>query len=384
MTRQTRRRVLVMTVAVLVVAVVVWAFLPDAIPVEAAPAARGPLEVVVEEEGETRLHDRYIISAPVAAFARRIELEPGDLVQHGEPVVRLEPPRAAILDPRAQAEADARVRAARAALEDATVAVERASADRGRSERLFEAGALTRRELEEAQAADVHARATRDAARAELAAAQASARTAGAAAVASVPAVLRAPAGGRVLAVHRRSEGHVNPGEPLIEVGDTRHLEIWADVLSQDAVRIRPGAPVVVDQWGGDGTLDAVVTRVEPEGFMKISALGVEEQRVQVRAELITAPALWTGLGSGYRVLARFVVWSAEDVLQVPSGALFRTPEGWAVFVVDAGRARMRAVEVGQQAGLQAQILGGIDAGAVVVVHPPNELADGVRVTTEQ
>lgn len=384
MTRQTRRRVFVMTVAVLVVAAVVWAFLPDPVPVETATAARGALEVVVEEEGETRLHDRYIISAPVAAFARRIELEPGDLVQHGEPVVRLEPPRAAILDPRAQAEADARVRAARAALADATVAVERASADRGRSERLFEAGALTRRELEQAQAADVHARAARDAARAELAAAQASARTAGAGAGASVPAVLRAPAGGRVLAVHRRSEGHVNPGEPLIEVGDTRHLEIWADVLSQDAVRIRPGAPVVVDQWGGDGTLDAVVTRVEPEGFMKISALGVEEQRVQVRAELITAPALWTGLGSGYRVLARFVVWSADDVLQVPSSALFRTPEGWAVFVVDDGRARVRAVEVGQQAGLQAQIMSGIDAGAVVVVHPPNELAEGARVTTER
>ncbi|HEX2207150.1 MAG TPA: HlyD family efflux transporter periplasmic adaptor subunit, partial [Longimicrobium sp.] len=193
--------------------------------------------------------------------------------------------------------------------------------------------------------------------------------------------VLRAPAAGRVLAVHRRSEGYVGPGEPLLEIGDPERLEVRADVLSQDAVRIRPGTPVLLEQWGGDAPLRAVVWRVEPQGFTEVSSLGVEEQRTAVVAGLVTPPAVWaSALGSGYRVLARFVVWEGRGVLQVPTSALFRAGDGWAVFVVEGGRAVRRPVAVGRQAGLAAQVVSGLREGETVVVHPGNELEDGVRV----
>ncbi|HEX9108646.1 MAG TPA: HlyD family efflux transporter periplasmic adaptor subunit, partial [Longimicrobiales bacterium] len=190
-----------------------------------------------------------------------------------------------------------------------------------------------------------------------------------------------APAAGRVLAVRRRSEGQVNPGDTLVVVGSTNALEIRADVLSEDAVRIRPGTRVVVDQWGGDAPLEAVVRRVEPQGFTQVSSLGVEEQRVPVVAQLTSPAAAWSGrLGSGYRVLARFVVWSSPSALQLPTSALFRTGSGWAVFVVQDGRARRREVTIGHQTGLSTEILSGVREGEQVIVHPGNEIEDGVRV----
>ena len=383
MKKPTRRRLILIAVAIAVALAVVYAFTPKAIPVDSAAVARAPLQVVVEEEGETRIEDRYVITAPVAAYLRRIELEEGDIVQQGQTVVRLAPPRAAILDPRTQAQAEARVRAATAAVRDAEVVAERSAADHTRVESLYRAGAVAQQELEQARAAAVRATAGLEAARAELASARAVART-GVSGTSAVPAVLRAPAAGRVLTVHRRSEGHVNPGEPLLEVGDTRRLEVRADVLSQDAVRIRPESRVIIDQWGGEATLDAVVTRVEPQGVTEVSALGVEEQRVTVRASLTSPPEQWTGLGSGYRVLARFVVWEDDDVLQVPNSALFRSGDGWAVFTVRDGRAAHRAVQVGQQSALTAQIVNGLVEGDRVVVHPPNELEDGSRVSVRE
>jgi HlyD family secretion protein len=377
-----RRRIILIVVAVLMVTAVVFAFLPDPVDVDVAAVTRGPLQVIVEEEGETRIEDRYVVTSPVAAYARRIQLEAGDVVEQGQPLVQLEPPRATDLDPRSQAQAEARVRAAAAAVEDAAVVVQRTAADRDRIETLYNAGAVTQVEREVARAAAVRATAALDAARAELSAARAAARGGGASAQA-VPDVLRAPAGGRVLAVHRRSEGHVNPGEPLLEVGDTRGIEVSADVLSQDAVRIRPGMRVIVDQWGGDTPLEAVVTRVEPEGVTTVSALGVEEQRVPVRANLTSAAGEWAGLGSGFRVIARFVVWESDNVLRIPTSALFRSEsgDGWEVFAIENGRAVRRDVQVGRQAGLAAQILDGLEEGDEVIVHPPNELEDGSRVS---
>lgn len=379
MGRPSRRTLLLAVAGVVVALALLYAFVPDPIPVDTAVAARGPLQVVVEEEGETHIEDRYVITAPVAAYLGRIRLEAGDTVGRGEVVARLERPRSAILDPRTRAQAQARLRAAEAALADAAVAVERTAADRERARALLRAGAVSPQRMEEADAAARRAVAEREAARAERAAALAELRG-GREGAGEVPEVLRAPAAGRILSVRRRSEGHVAPGEPLIEVGDTRRLEIRADVLSQDAVRIRPGTRVIVDQWGGDTTLDAVVTRVEPEAVTEVSALGVEEQRVPVRADLTSPPEAWAGLGSGYRVLARFVVWEEEDVLQVPTSALFRTDQGWGVFAVEGGRAVRRAVELGRQAGLASQVLSGIANGDTVVVHPPNELEDGARV----
>ncbi|HEX9109306.1 MAG TPA: HlyD family efflux transporter periplasmic adaptor subunit, partial [Longimicrobiales bacterium] len=200
----------------------------------------------------------------------------------------------------------------------------------------------------------------------------------------SVQQVLTAPAAGRVLAVRRVSEGQVNPGDTLVVVGNTNQLQIRADVLSDDAVRIRPGTRVLVDQWGGDTTLTAVVRSVEPQGFTAVSSLGVEEQRVPVVADLTSAPALWDQrLGSGYRVLARFVVWESADAVQVPTSALFRAGNGWAVFVADGGRARRRAVVPGHQTGLLTEIVSGVKPGEQVIVHPGNEVEDGVRVKAE-
>jgi len=379
MKRPTRRQVVLGAIAVLILVLIVFAFLPEPVPVDAAVVTKGPLRVTVEEEGRTEVADRYVVTAPVVAYARRITLEEGDLVNAGDVLVQLEPPRAAILDPRNQAQADAAVRAARAAVEDAVAAAERANADLSRYETLFAAGAITAQEIEQARAAAVRAGAALEAARAELAAAEAAARITPGGNL-PVPAVLRAPASGRVLTVHRRSEGAVNPGEPLIEIGNTRRIEVRADVLSEDAVRIHPGTRVEIDNWGGSMTLEASVTRVEPEAITKISALGVEEQRVPVRADITSPESDWSALGSGYRVLARFILWEGASVLQVPTAALFRTADGWGVFVVEGGRARLRAVRPGRQGGLSTQVLEGLAEGDVVVVHPPRELEDGTRV----
>ena len=381
MKKPSRRNMVLIAIAGLVVIAVVFAFLPDAVPVDVATAARGPLAVIVEEEGETRIEDRYVVTAPVAAYARRITLEPGDEVAQGEVLVQLEPPRTTALDPRSQNQANAQVRAAVAAVEEAAVVAQRADADRGRMQTLFDAGAITVREMEEARAAAIRAHAALDAARAQLTSARAAASRDGSSG-SGVPDAIRAPAAGRVLAVHRRSEGHVNPGEPLLEVGDTRGIEVRSEVLSQDAVRIRPGMRVIVDEWGGDTPLEAVVTRVEPEGVTTVSALGVEEQRVPVIATLTSPAGEWAGLGSGYRVLARFVLEESPNALQIPASALFRSPDGddWQVFVIEGGNAVRRAVSVAQQAGLVAGIRNGLREGEEVVVHPPNELEDGSRV----
>lgn len=397
MTAQTRKRLLLIAAGVLVLALVVYGFLPDPVPVQTATAERGPLRVIVEEEGETQVAERYAIASPVAAFVRRVTVEVGDVVRSGEPVVHLEPPREPILDPRTRAEATARVEAARAAAAQAAeqaraaaAAAEQAAEERRRTERLAADASATPQaleqataEAEQAEANHAAARAAAAAARADLAAAQSTLRGTSGDANLPVQSVLRAPADGRILAVHRRSEGPVGPGEPLVEVGDTERLEVHVDVLSQDAVRIQPGTRVLIDQWGGDVALEAVVDRVGPDGFTDVSSLGVEERRVPVVAFLTSPPAAWRGLGSGYRVLARFVVWEDAGVLQVPAGAVFRTEDGWAVFVIEGGRAERRPVRIGRQAGLAVQVLAGLEAGEAVIVHPDTALEEGVRVTAE-
>ncbi len=377
MTPQSRKRIIIAGLAAVVIAAIVFGFLPDAIPVETRTVERGPLQVTFEEEGETRLEDVYVVSSPVPAFLRRVELDPGDAVEAGQPLAYLEPPRAAILDPRTRAEAAARVRAAEASLAQARAIAEQAVTDAERTNALLERGSATRQAAERASVEAERAVAARDAAEAELAAARAALRTTEGEAL-PVQDVLRAPVAGRVLVVHRESSGHVNPGEPILELGDTDRLQVVVDVLSQDAVRIRPGTPVVIDQWGGETELRGVVNRIDPQGFSVVSALGVEERRVLVRVDLPDPPA---ELGPGFRVLARFIVWEGADVLQVPTSALFRYGDGWAVFVVDGGRAERRPVRIGQQAGLSTQILDGLAEGEVVIIHPGNEVDDGVRVS---
>jgi HlyD family secretion protein len=378
--RPTRRQTVLTGIAVIVLLVVVLMLRPAALPVQVATAELGGLQVTVEDEGQTRVVDRYVVTSPVMAYAQRITLEVGDAVAAGQPVIRLEPPRAAILDPRSQSEAAARVSAARANLQQAEVVAQQATAELERLDGLHADGAVARQQVERAAVEAARAVAGRDAARAELAAAQAAQRTATGAAVQTIAAAISAPTSGRVLAVHHESEGPVAPGQPLLEIGDTEQLQVQVDVLSQDAVRIRPGTRVLLEQWGGPTTLEAVVTHVDPQGFTRISALGVEERRVRVLANITTPADQYAGLGSGYRVLARFIVWEAPSVLQVPTAALFRHGEGWAVFVVEGDVARLRPVEIGMQAGLITQVAAGLQAGDTVIVHPGNDVEDGARV----
>lgn len=390
MNRKTRKRLILGGVGLAVLLLIVYGFWPKAVPVDIATVQHGPLQEIIEEEGETQVAHAYVITSPVAAFAQRIDLQPGDSVAQGEPVVRLEPPRAVLLDSRTQAQAQARVEAAEATLAQTEQRVQAAAAaqqqveeERQRMERLFEGGSATQQSLTQARSAANQAQANLNAAQAAVVAAQAERTNARAAlqqggSNRAVSSVLRAPVGGRVLAVHRQSEGQVNPGEPLLEIGDVAILEVHVNVLSQDAVRIRPGTPVLLEQWGGEETLHAAVKRVEPQGFTEISSLGVEEKRVSVVADLTAPPAT---LGAGYRVLARFVVWEGNNVLLVPTNALFRTNDGWAVFVIEGGKATQRAVGIGHQTGLVAEVTDGLEANEQVIVHPANDLTEGTRVT---
>ena len=358
-------------IGAVVLALLVFAFLPKPEPVRTAEVTRGPFQVTVEEEGRTQIADRYEVTAPVSAYLRRITLKAGDTVEAGQPVAKLEAPRSPILDPRAHTEAAERVKAAEATAKNAT-------AERERVARMAADGAATQQALDRATS-----EATRAAA--ELAAARAALRRTEGRASLNVQRVLRAPTAGRVLSVARESEGQVNPGDTLLVIGDARNLEVHVDVLSEDAVRMHPGTRVSIEQWGGGAPLEAVVRRIEPEGFTKVSSLGVEEQRVNVIAGLTSPPEQWASLGSGYRVLARFIIWEEPSVLQVPASALFRVgdDDGWAGFVVEAGRAVRRAVTIGREAGLRTQVLSGLSEGDVVILHPGNAVKDGGRVEAE-
>lgn len=384
MKKPTRKQIILIAIGILVVALIIYGFLPGAKQVETDQVKSAPMQVTVEEEGETYVEEHYTISTHTAGFLRRIDLEPGDVVSEGDPVAVLEPPRPALLDPRSLAEAEARIEAAVASLEQAEIQAEQAITERNRVERLAREESATRQQLEQAQTEASRAAAARNAARAELLAARVAANQTPGERPSQPPAeTLNSPVNGVVLSVHRRSEGPVNAGEPLIDIGDVENLEVRVEVLSQDAVRISRGIKVMLDQWGGEAPLEAEVIRVERQGKVVVSALGVEERRVLVTARLESPPQIRTGLGSGYRVLARFIIWEEEDVLQAPTSALFRTGDGWAVFVVENDRAARRTVTVGRQTGLSAQILDGLSEGDVVIVHPGSEIEDGVKVETD-
>lgn len=409
MKTRSRRWVWTSALAVLVVAAVVWGFLPQPAMVDAAGAKRAPLRVTVEEEGKTRVRDRYVVSAPVAGFVRRLEWKAGDVVRSGDVVARLEPLRSESLDPRTREQREARVRVADAALraaeQRARTAEEQARVaqvevtywkrELDRAARLRKSGdiALDRYEkvafearraeaaLRTAEQAAATARVEVETARAETQAARAALlnTTARAGPGAQVVAV-RAPVSGRVLRVLRESEGVVNPGDPLLEIGNARALEVEVEVLSADAVRMHSGTRVLFTRWGGDRPLDGRVRTVEPHGFTKISALGVEEQRVRVIADITSPEQEWQRLGDGYRVEASFILWEDDAVLQVPASALFRNSNEWAVFVVENGRALRRVVQTGQRTGLAVEIVSGLREGEQVITHPDDTVTDGTRV----
>ena len=386
------RRVLGLAAVVAgLIAVVVW---PATFPVDVASVARGSLVVTVDEEGVTRVRDRYIVSAPVSGRVLRIELEPGDRVKRGQVVARLRAEVAPLLDARTRAEAQATVESARAALGRARAEEQRVKAtldlarrDLTRVRTLAESGAVAKQELEVHEAdvdvAQESANAAAFAARAatsELQRAEARLAPSSLGAPGRVVSVT-APVEGVVLKRVRESETVVPAGDPLVEIGDYNDLEIVADLLSTDAVRVKTGARAIVDQWGGDKPLDARVRRVEPAGFMKISALGVEEQRVNVVLDFVEpSPAARTSLGDGYRVEVRVVIWESENVVNVPTSAVIRQGEQWAGDVFDRGRARRTLVELGHQTAQYAEVISGLAEGARVILHPGDTLVDGARV----
>lgn len=387
----TNRRVLIASaIAAGLLAVALW---PTTVAVDGVAVSRGPLVVSVDEEGRTRVRDRFVVAAPVAGRVLRIELDAGDRVKRGAVVarVRAEPPP--LLDDRSRAEAGAAIEGARAAIGRARAeeqrvraALELAQRELARARDLAASDLTAARELE-ARAADVRTaeEAVNAAAFAVRVAASDLDRTQARLAPPSSDVVGRvltvtAPADGVVLKRVRESESVVPAGDPLLEIGDPGRLEIVADLLSTEAVRVQPGAPVMIEQWGGDRTLEARVRRVEPSGFTKISALGVEEQRVNVIIDFVAPSQAWAALGDGYRVEVRIVVWQAQRVLKVPTCALFRVVDRWAVYVVDRGRARQTVVEIGHQTGQEAEVSSGLTEGARVIVHPGDALADGTRV----
>jgi HlyD family secretion protein len=390
---QWRRRAVLSLVLILGMAGLFWGLRPQAIAVDVGTASRGALRVTLEQEGRTRVLDRYAVAAPVTGYARRISLEVGQAVARGSVVAELEPLRADTLDPRRQAEASARIAAAESALRAteqrasaAASAAELAQAELQRVRALRAQGhvspAAEDRAATDAQRSGAEQRSSQfavDAARHELEAARTLLKYSGSPGSEGL-VVVRAPVAGKVLRIVHKSEGTVTTGQPLVEIGDPGALEVEVDLLSADAVRIRSGARVVFERWGGVGALDGVVRMVEPAGFTKVSALGVEEQRVWVIVTFTSPVTQWQRLGDGYRVEASFILWEGQDILQIPASAVFRDGEGWAVFVVEQGRAVKRGVQLGQRTGLSAQVTAGLQAGASVVSHPDDRVRDGVRV----
>jgi HlyD family secretion protein len=385
------RRILI-SVAVVggLLAVALW---PRSVAVETAPVTRGPLAVTIDEEGVTRVRDRFVVSSPVGGRVLRIELEPGDPVKRGQIVARVRAEAPPLLDVRTRAEAQAAIESARAALGRARAEEQRARAALAQLQReltrireLAKSQVVSPQELETRESEEKVAEESVNAAVFAVQAAiselqRAQARLAAPASdqsgrVISVPA----PVDGVVLKRLRESESVLPPGDPLIEIGDPHRIEIVADLLSTDAVRVKPGARAIVEQWGGDKPLDARVRRIEPSGFTKISALGVEEQRVNVVLDFVDAAAASAALGDAYRVEVRVVTWESASVVKVPTGALFRESGKWAVYTVENGRARRVGVELGHQTGQEAEVTAGLAEGARVIVHPDDTLADNARV----
>ncbi|HDH05038.1 MAG TPA: efflux RND transporter periplasmic adaptor subunit [Nitrospirae bacterium] len=391
-----RRQAGLYAILAVIILAIAYGFMPKPAPVETAEVKRGYMRVAIEEEGRTRIMDRFIISAPVAGFARRIKLDAGDPVSKGQVITELEPLRSNILNPRTRAEAEARAAAAEASLRAAKENVYAAKASAGfakkeldRLRQLSGDDLVTQEKLDEAETVIRRAEAAFrlsefavEVARHKKAAALTTLKysAAGEPGEYAERVIIKAPVSGRVLRINHKSEGVVSMGQPLMEVGDPRALEVEADVLSADAVRIKPGTPVLFERWGGDELLKGRVRVVEPAGFTKISALGVEEQRVLVISDFVSPPEKWAELGDGYRVEASFILWEDDNVLQIPASALFRYEDGRAVFVFSNKRARMRKVRIGYRNGLSAQILSGLAGGDVVITHPDSSIKEGSRV----
>lgn len=392
-------RILVWLIVLALIVVVGFALRTQPTPVDLVTVARDALVVSIDEEGETRVRDRFLVSAPLAGRVLRIEHEPGDDVVANETTLATFRPQAPeLLDARSRAEADARVKTAEATLAKARVEHTRSTAERDFAatdlERYVELDAVELVSKDQVDAAQRDARTTAEAVRAaefavsaaesELDAARAALFQADATQAGGTTISLRSPIDGVVLRRLRESEAIVPAGEPLLEVADPTNLEIVSDLLSTDAVKISAGDRVRIEQWGGERDLAGRVRLVEPYGFMKVSALGVEEQRVNVIIDFEDVQEAWQALGDGYRVEVAVVIWESDDVLQVPTSSLFRQGEAWAVYAVEGGVATVREVEVGQRTGLAAEILSGLSENEQVIAYPSDQVSDGTQVVARE
>lgn len=386
------KRILLIALVIVIAVVVRQALKPTPTNVESSAVNRGQMRVTIDAEGKTRVHDRFVVAAPVAGKISRIALHRGDWVESGTVVAQIEPPPLAPLDPRQLAETRARVATAEELRHEAETIVERVRADCEqarrefeRAEKLVESGDIPKQEFERMKNAEKTCQQQLEAAKFRARAAASEVEVAKAALIAvqragqsntAATVAVRAPVRGRVLRVLEESERVVAPGTPLIELS-SQSLEIVVDVLSTDAVKIKPGASVFIEGWGGDRTLNARVRMIEPSGFTKVSALGIEEQRVNVIADFVEA---FDPLGDGYRIEARLVVWEAENVLKVPASALFRQGQNWSVFVIENGQAKLRGVEIGHRNMYEAEVLKGLQETETVILHPASEIKDGLIV----
>jgi HlyD family secretion protein len=371
------------------------AFRPRPVLVETEQVTRGRFEAVVEEDGRTRVRDRYVVSTPVPGRVLRLGVRAGDSVARGDLVAEILAVPVALLAPRLRREAEGRVGAAEAMLQQAGILVERAAAeqvqaaaDAARVRALYARGAVPQQQLERAELAErtaardmLAAERRKHAAEHELDQARAMLVVTDATENGAERQDVRAPVAGNVLRVLQESEAVVVAGTPLLELGDPADLEVVVDVLTTEAVGIKAGDPVSIERWGGPVPLQGRVRRVEPGAFTRVSALGVEEQRVWVVIDLVGPRESWASLGDGFRVDARITVEAIEDAVLVPVSALFRRGAGWAVFVVTDGVARERQVEVARRAARSAMVSGGVTPGEAVVLFPPSTLRDGSRVS---
>ena len=378
----------------------VWVLRPQPVPAETALITRGAFDRTVDEQAKTRVREHFVVSTPLAGRVERISLIEGDIVRSGETLAVLHPVEPSLIDARTRSELENRLEAAQAAKERAQVSVIAAEAELSQAQADFDRSttlaaqklvppakleadrllvALKTQELAAARAGVHVAGHEIDIARAALS--RASGRDQGGAAW-----FIRSPVEGRIVRVMQISEATVGVGTPLLEIADARNLEVVAEVLTADAAQLKPGARVDLTNWGGATTLEARLRRIEPLAFTKISALGVEEQRVNVLIDIVTPPSEWAGLGEGYRVDAHIAAYHSDNVLRVPTGALFRSGEQWTVYRVSAdGRARLTRVEIGQRNATDAELLRGLAENDRVVVYPSDAVKDGTRIasTTE-
>jgi len=383
------KRLFGLAVVLGMVGLIAWTLRPKPLVVETGLAARGRMQVTIDEDGQTRAHDRFTLAAPIAGRLSRIRLHEGDAVTPQTIIATISP---LPIDAREVARTKAEIESLEALRKEALQYVERAEADHEQTQRdvarytdLQRQDVVPRQTLEQAQTAEKRAAKEVAGARFKVQSAEAEIARARAGLISieetqekSARIVeLRSPVVSRILRILEPSEHVVTAGTPVVSLSNPSKIEIVIDLLSTDAVKVKPGAAVSIEGWGGSKALRARVRMVEPYGFTKVSALGIEEQRVNVIADFLDPPV---GLGDGYRIEARIVIWESPDVLIAPGSALFRDGDRWSVFVVEGGRARRKSVEVGHRTALETEIIRGLYPGEVVILHPPNDLKEGAAV----